>query len=301
MESDTAVERNGPEMSKEAAAAPKRQLGLSRRIGRPPYVLDPDDLGHCQNYAPRVVRADKETVVKFGRNVRLAEAEALHLVAQKTSIAVPKLIGAYVLDGVTYIIMSYEEGRPFGEVWEAGSPDVRENLIQQLKDYVQQMRQIKGDFVGGVDYSACRAGLFEWDAVGYEREYGPFKDEAGFNDGIVAALDNRFPPHPSKKDISEVHSEWELRRLVRSLINHEIVFTHGDLHTGNMIVRADGTIVLLDWETAGYWPDYWEFHRARFHGGPDDEYRRTVEQFIPPSYVEDFVMHHILQKMIGSY
>ncbi|KAI9682610.1 MAG: hypothetical protein M1822_006908 [Bathelium mastoideum] len=286
----------------ETTTGPKHRLEFSQSLGRPPYVLDPEDLKDCQKLAPRVVRAEGTTVVKFGDDIRLAEAEALHLVSQKTTIAVPELIGAYILDGITYIITSYEEGEDFSDYWEAATPEVREGLIRQLKNYVQQMRKLKGNFIGSVDHSACRAGLFMWDAVGYERTYGPFVDEAAFNDGIVAALDNRFPPDHRRPENPEdmVWSEWRLRRLVRSLTNHEIVFTHGDLHGGNMLVRKDGTIVLLDWECAGYWPDYWEFNRAMYHEASTKDFGKEIERFVPPFYMEDFVMNHLYDRMVGG-
>lgn len=278
----------------------KPPLVMSRRVGRPSYILDPDDLADCERFNRRVLRVDKTTVLKFGRDVRLAEAEAMHLVAQETSIACPKLIGAYILNGITYIIMSYEDGRPLDYCWENGTPERKEELIQQLKNYVQQMRQIKGKFIGGVDYSPCRDGIFDWDAPGHEREYGPFDNEAAFNNGIVEALVNRHPLERRVKDPDNLtKSEWETRRLVQSLKGHEILFTHADLHTGNMVVRADGTVVLLDWGSAGYWPDYWEFYRARNHAGHWRDFDRAMERFIPSFYVEDFVMRHVLQKMIG--
>ena len=279
----------------------KRPLLLSSRIGRPPYVLNPEDLHDCPRYTRRVIRVDKDTVLKYGRDVRLAEAEAMHLVAEKTTIACPKIIGAYVLDDITYIIMSYEEGREFSDIWETSEQTVKDRLTQQLEDYVQQMRQMKGEFIGGIDYFACQDGIFDCDASGFERVYGPFKDETDFNNGTVEALTNRHPPERRAKCVDDLSKiEWDLRRLVQSLHGHDIMFTHADLHPGKMKVRADGTVVLLDWELAGYWPDYWEFHRARFHAGKWPDFDRAMEKFIPAYYIEDFVMLHIMQKMIGG-
>ena len=43
---------------------------------------------------------------------------------------------------------------------------------------------------------------------------------------------------------------------------HDIVFTHADLHFSNIMV-SDGHISgIIDWETAGWYPDYWEYCRA---------------------------------------
>lgn len=60
----------------------------------------------------RLVFADSETIVKFGHGVRLAEVEALHMASTRTTIAAPKLLSAYVIDGTGYIVMSYERGEP---------------------------------------------------------------------------------------------------------------------------------------------------------------------------------------------
>ncbi|KAK1771406.1 kinase-like protein [Phialemonium atrogriseum] len=38
------------------------------------------------------------------------------------------------------------------------------------------------------------------------------------------------------------------------------VFTHGDIRPGNILVNKQSQIVgLLDWENAGFYPDYWEY------------------------------------------
>lgn len=38
------------------------------------------------------------------------------------------------------------------------------------------------------------------------------------------------------------------------------VFTHGDIRPGNILVNKQSQVVgLLDWENAGFYPDYWEY------------------------------------------
>jgi hypothetical protein len=77
---------SGTELS--VAVEPEHQeprLIYSETIGPPSVVFDPDDLQTADDVCPgkmgaRLVFADSDTVVKFGHGVRLAEAEALHLV-----------------------------------------------------------------------------------------------------------------------------------------------------------------------------------------------------------------------------
>ncbi|KAJ5361097.1 kinase-like domain-containing protein [Penicillium brevicompactum] len=222
------------------------RLIFSEVIGPPSFVLDPVDLQKAEDLCrgkmgARVVFADSDMVVKFGHGVGLGEAEAMHLASTRTSIAVPKPINAYILDGVGYIVMSYEAGEPLEQYLDRVPKCDQDRTVQQLRNYVSQMRNITGDFIGGVDGSPCRDGIFEAGLGDYTKySYGPYPNEASFNEGLVQALQDRLP-----KEFT-----------VRTLKNHKIVFTHGDLHTGNIIVRADGTVVLLDWGLAGFWPEY---------------------------------------------
>ncbi|CRL24950.1 Protein kinase-like domain [Penicillium camemberti] len=227
-----------------------------------------------------VVFADSETVAKFGHGVRLAEAEAMHLASTHTTIATPKLLSAYILDGVGYIVMSYERGESLAQYWDRVSKTEQNRVLEQLQDYVNQMREIPGDFIGGLDGSPCRDGIFEAGYGDYTSySYGPSESEESFNEGIVQALRDQMRP-----------------KTVRGLKNHKIVFTHGDLHPGNIIVRADGTVVLLDWGLAGFWPEYWEFYRALFTIPWRGSWDRMVEKFIPPFYVE----HSVIKRVFGT-
>jgi predicted unusual protein kinase regulating ubiquinone biosynthesis (AarF/ABC1/UbiB family) len=87
--------------------------------------------------------------------------------------------------------------------------------------------------------------------------------------------------------------------MARSFKSKEIVLTHGDLHAGNMAVREDGTVILLDWGNAGFYPDYWEFYRATFNKAWRGDFLRQIERFIPPFYVEALVMRQLYDKILG--
>ncbi|KAG2418927.1 hypothetical protein HFD88_002030 [Aspergillus terreus] len=279
------------------------RLLYSETIGPPDIILDPEDLKTAEAVVPGkqgacLVFADSDMVVKYGYGVRLAEAEAMFLVSKRTTIATPKLLSAYVLDGTGYIVMSYEEGEPLAHYWDRVSEAEQEKILLQLRNYVEQMRGVKGDFIGGIDYSSCCDGIFEGGFGDYTKySYGPYESEESFNEGIVQALRDRLPTelleHEGDPDSVFFTSEFLLYQTVRGLKGHEIVFTHGDLHDRNIIVRADGTVVLLDWGSAGFWPEYWEFYRAMFGSPWKVSWDRMVEKFIPPYYVESAIMQKV--------
>lgn len=160
------------------------------------------------------------------------------------------------------------------------------------------MRKITGDYIGGLGKSPCRDGIFEAGYGDHTRySYGPYPSEEGFNEGIVQALRDRLSPkvlaHEHDTASNFFSSEYILHQTVRGLKGHKIVFTHGDLHPGNMIIRADGALVLLDWGLAGFWPEYWEFYRAMFGPGWGASWDRVVEKFVPPYYVEWSVINRV--------
>ena len=303
-ESQSRPERTDTQPSDEPSSnATEPRLIYSETIGPPDIILDPEDLKTAEDVVPgkmgaSLAFADSDMVVKYGHGVRLAEAEALFLVSKRTTIPTPKLLSAYILDGTGYIIMSYEEGEPLGHYWDRVSEAEQGKVLQQLRDYVEQMRSIKGDFIGGLDHTPCRDGIFEGGFGDYTKySYGPYESEESFNEGIVQALRDRLPAELLKRegdpDSVFFTSEFLLYQTVRGLKGHEIVFTHGDLHHGNIIVRADGTVVLLDWGSAGFWPEYWEFYRAMFGSPWKVSWDRMVEKFIPPYYVESAIMQKV--------
>ncbi|KAB8274737.1 kinase-like domain-containing protein [Aspergillus minisclerotigenes] len=268
---------------------PKLPFIYSEDIGPHTIILDPEELKDAEDLLPnkmgaRLAWADTDMLVKLGHGVPLAEAEALHLVAKRTTIAVPKLLSAYILDGTGYIIMSYEHGTPLEQYWDNASETEHQRILAQLTDYVHQMRSIEGNFIGGLDHSPCRDGVFEGGYGDHTKYiYGLYESEESFNEGMVQALRDRLPAKllESENDPESNFwaSEYILHQTVRGLKGHKIVFTHADLHEYNMLVRSDGTVVLLDWELSGFWPEYWEFYRSMFNPPWRTSWDRMVERF----------------------
>ncbi|KAI2602025.1 kinase-like protein [Hypoxylon sp. NC1633] len=278
----------------------------SSLLGPPPYVLDPQDLPGSFNPFPgksgsQFRQIDEETVVKYGPDVSLAEAEAMDFVSRNTSIKCPKVFGACLLDGVGHIIMSFEEGKSLSKFWKCASDKEKETVIEQLQRYLNEMRSIKGDYVGGFNRSPCVTGEFEWDFDKSDHhEYGPYPDEEAFNEGIIEAM-SRASPFPENTDPeSEPYNRmYATRQLVHSLRGHEIVFTHGDLGSANILIRDDLTVVILDWYTAGFYPAYWEWYKATWHGVFQPSFIRQVERYIPPYWIEANIMNQMFHEILG--
>jgi len=65
--------------------------------------------------------------------------------------------------------------------------------------------------------------------------------------------------------ISSGYLKW-LRSLIKD--DYQVVLSHGDFHTGNIIVvdeRGCGDFKIagiIDWEMGGWYPEYWEMYKA---------------------------------------
>jgi aminoglycoside phosphotransferase len=76
--------------------------------------------------------------------------------------------------------------------------------------------------------------------------------------GIFLALLHRVSLNPK----SSTKRLLRAKKLQKD--HHRIVFTHGDLKAHNILVNDhDGYLSgFLDWESRGWYPEYWEFTTA---------------------------------------
>jgi aminoglycoside phosphotransferase (APT) family kinase protein len=230
-----------------------------------------------------VYKVDATTVVKTGDSVRLAEAEAMRLVREKTTIPVPEIYNSYIDPATKHacIVMEFIQGECLSAVWDQYDDQQKEHIVKHLHDIFAQLRNIKGTFIGSVDESACEDPLFEED-IG---AYGPYNDEASFNQGIVTALKNTL------------ESGWvdTVCDMVGALTGHEFILTHGDISPRNILVQNGKVVAVLDWEMAGYYPKYWEYVKALYRPAWESGWikDRAVNKVLQPYLIELAVFLHV--------
>lgn len=144
---------------------------------------EPARATRLQKFSAARLLADGKTVVKTGPTVRMAEADTMRLVRQKTNMPLPELYSAYKDEetGWVCIVMEHVQGKQLDEAWPLLSEDEKESIIQQLRRYFNELRQIQGTFIGGVDGSECEDQLFPEDGS----RWGPYQNEAEFKQGLI--------------------------------------------------------------------------------------------------------------------
>jgi len=200
-----------------------------------------------------IYRFDEKTVIKFGDGVRMAEAAAMRLVREKTSIPVPEVYDAYIQDESSQgcIVMEYVEGKPLDNVWSSLDETQKDEIITQLKRYLDELRNITGSFIGSVDRTYCEDQFFGDDPI----SYGPFDSEATFRQGLIRALRERG---------QNSWTEMVVRFISSMPQHHRIVLTHNDLAPRNILVCEAKVVAIVDWELSGFFPEYWEYIKAYF-------------------------------------
>lgn len=130
------------------------------------------------------------------------------------------------------------------------SPASRLVVLESLKEMVLQMRCLhaNSNLISSVNGgSLCDPRMFT--STG---RFGPFENVQDFH----LYLRNGIQAHSNHNaDIGKLitlHSEgWDAP-----------TFTHGDLSSLNILVRGDDIVGIVDWETAGWYPSYWEYTTA---------------------------------------
>ena len=229
----------------------KLNTGSIQQINRP---ITKDLLSQAERLskgiACKVYRVDAKTVVKTGDDIRMAEAATMRFVRENTMLPVPEVLDAYVDAESSHvcIVMEYIDGRPLDEEWDSYDELQKRSVESQLQEYLKEMRQISGIFVGSVDGSSCHDQLFD----DVPTLSGPFESETAFHEGLISAMREKGS------------STWTdmVIRFVEKLPPHKILFTHNDIAPRNILVREAKVVGIVDWEFAGYYPEYWEYVKA---------------------------------------
>jgi len=87
-----------------------------------------------------------------------------------------------------------------------------------------------------------------------------------------------------------------LRGQLRS--DHDIVLTHGDLHDINIMARPGvGVVAIVDWELAGYYPEYHELIKPLRAPDWRSGFDEQLFSIFPKRYDAEFVVDQALTSL----
>jgi aminoglycoside phosphotransferase len=198
-----------------------------------------------------------DIIVKFGETVSLQQAESTSFVASNTTIPVPRILKVDTIDKWNYIYMTRLPGIPLSECLPSLSASQLNTIALELRGYLDQLRGLRikdheqSEFIGSLGGAPCMDRIF----CSGRPERGPFKTEVEMYDNIC----DRMLDLQSWGNYKPDNYNHILRRMYKENSNHTIKFTHGDLSPTNILVQEGHVTGILDWEEAGWYPEYWEY------------------------------------------
>lgn len=215
----------------------------------------------------------------------MSELEALEYVAEHTTIAIPKELNSYRVDGKAYIEMEYIRGECLDSAWASGSVTGTEKrtIMNQLRSYIEQLRSLnppptskEGGLVAstkGGQLLDARIGCFP---------FGPYNSHAAFQSFLRGHIDLDTPSQMSTDTVKYCHSH-----------QYRTCFSHADIAPRNFIVR-DGVLVMMDWGFAGWYTEYWDYTKAHYGAFPSPDWYEMLREAFPVRYDEELEAERVL-------
>ena len=186
------------------------------------------------------------------------------------------------------------QGSTLQEEWQTLSDSEKSAFAMQLRNYFHILRGPPSPCgYCSLDNKPLRDTMF-WTGWGDESKGcdGPFDSESELVAAIIEKCENwealRGKANFYKQTLPSIFS------------NHSPTFSHTDFQLKNMMVRSGSrTLVLLDWESAGWYPEFWEYSRTvcgcRLF---DDDWHTCVPKFLE-AYDKEYAWFYVLWTEIG--
>ncbi|PHH54414.1 Dentin sialophosphoprotein [Ceratocystis fimbriata CBS 114723] len=240
----------------------------------------------------RVALCENGDILKEGSKVRLNEEIAMGFIAKHCpSITVPKVVHAdYGKYGRIY--MTKVPGVVLSDVWSQLNEETKLRVCRDIWALIEEMRNVKrpeGHFPEQ-KYVTMDGGYTFDPLLGDHDDPNPplFNDQI-FRERIEQRYLNAHQckfmrrsqriESPSLEPTSQPKVTREILHLPHC---EKEVLTHGDLAPGNILVDPDTTLItaILDWESAGWYPDYWEWAKI-LNPWNDTDWKRHMKVTSP--------------------
>lgn len=234
-----------------------------------------------------VLMLTNDICVKYGPRIDIVEAQTIMYIAKHTKIPVPKIYLAFTHKEYTYILMQRIHGEPLVKGWLQRPQASRMKILASLKKQVDEMRTLHshsakiGSVIGSSLYDPRlpSAGRF-----------GPFEGVKEFHDFLRDDIQAHDGHNDDVKELIWLHDQhWDAP-----------TFTHGDLSSFNVLVRGDEVVGIIDWETAGWYPSYWEYTTACQVNPRNDFWRDEIDNFLE-ARPKALLMEQLRQRYFGDF
>ena len=194
----------------------------------------------------KLIFGDK--VVKYGGSICVTEAYNMEYVRKQTRINIPAVLLAFYHDGCTYIVMDYVRGHTLQDKWTSASKNQQLAWASQLAEIINQLRALPSmdcTRPGPLNPSMEERCEGRWFTI---YGAGPFHS----HHDLAKWLNNKLSI--ARRGGGDKFSTYPVFESTSRL-----VFTHQDLAARNLILDDNGRLWVIDWELAGWYPEYIEY------------------------------------------
>ncbi|KAF5962855.1 protein kinase-like domain-containing protein [Fusarium bulbicola] len=244
-------------------------------------------------YEPSISRRVQR--LPFGMYLKVLDAEehevlanehgALQLARRYTHILIPRPLDLVTNGGHSYLLTSQIPGLRLGMCIDAMSDREVNSLVYDLQKCIRELREIPKSVAP--DYMITNAvgkACFDYRIIAgsdYDEERGdlagPFVDETEFNKKLqVGAL-----PDGAHR------------------IGHRIFFSHADLNMRNILIHNGRLSGIVDWESSGWYPEYWDYTNAYFITKLHKRWLGIIDRVIKP--LGDYKSELAIERQIWEY
>ncbi|KAF4460299.1 Phosphotransferase enzyme family [Fusarium albosuccineum] len=241
-----------------------------------PNDLDGSDVLLHESSGSRLVRMQQTFVLKYGAYVEPIEAYNMLFVAKSTTVPVPKVYAIYQRREeqrlVTYIVMQYVHGTTLLNLWESLDQARKTSIAKTLRTHFDQLRELQHPgFFGNIDGGPPLDDMF-LETKCAEDINSSFATEDELTDCIVRI-------YGLETGERMAHKARYYQHVLPTVLRGQgtSVFTHNDFQRKNIMIQEDGTVVIIDWEFASWYPTYWEYSSATWaNSGWNDDWHDYV-------------------------
>ncbi len=276
-------------------------------IGQPSWFT-PGELKVIYQYGQRVVykayNPENDTTYILKRTPHISgvvntEAATHRFLVDSTSVPVP-IVYAEWLDPNRerhYLLQSYISGQSLHDCWSQLSGSARLSIAEQVASYMARLSRHTGSRLQTIDgqrlpnnnfvpsHSPRHAFLPRYSTRSqiFDELFQPALERAGVSSRVIRKARATMPP-----------------------CTDQLVYTHCDLYTGNIMVDPDQARVtaIIDWESAGFWPEWFQYARITYGVNKHDgEWKRLLSRVIRdtiPHGEHGRVWWHAMGRLLGT-
>ncbi|KAF4633569.1 hypothetical protein G7Y89_g4551 [Cudoniella acicularis] len=218
----------------------------------------------------KVVGIGKHFVAKYSPSNDRTEADNMMFLERNGFQGIaPRLYAAWQEnDGALFLVMERLPGETLESLWPGLQESEKGLILAKTREIIAKIRTVPhSSFFGTVDKGRMPHHLFYW--PNYPANIsGPFTSERALIQGLVAKSRLNAQENKRHSYLADFFEEQLIRGL--AVDDRTPVFTHSDLQRKNILVEVvEGVhgergfgVSLVDWESAGWYPVYWEYFAA---------------------------------------